>query len=112
FAHAPLAGRSGRRAPHKWGDESWFAHAPLAGRSGRRSPHKWGDKSRYGGTDMKPTILAFETSCDETSVAVVRGLEVLSNVISSQVEIHARFGGVVPEVAARAHVESIRTLTH
>ena len=61
---------------------------------------------------MKPTILAFETSCDETSVAVVRGLEVLSNIISSQVEIHARFGGVVPEVAARAHVESIRTLTH
>lgn len=61
---------------------------------------------------MKPTVLAFETSCDETSVAVVRGLEVLSNIISSQVEIHARFGGVVPEVAARAHVESIRTLTH
>ena len=61
---------------------------------------------------MNPTILAFETSCDETSVAVVRGLEVLSNIISSQVEIHARFGGVVPEVAARAHVESIRTLTH
>lgn len=61
---------------------------------------------------MNPMILAFETSCDETSVAVVRGLEVLSNIVSSQVEIHARFGGVVPEVAARAHVESIRTLTH
>jgi N6-L-threonylcarbamoyladenine synthase len=61
---------------------------------------------------MNPTILAFETSCDETSVAVVRGTEVLSNVISSQVELHARFGGIVPEVAARAHVEAIRTLTH
>jgi N6-L-threonylcarbamoyladenine synthase len=61
---------------------------------------------------VKPTILAFETSCDETAVAVVRGREALSNVLSSQIEIHARFGGVVPEVAARAHVEAIRTLTH
>ncbi len=61
---------------------------------------------------MKPTILAFETSCDETAVAVVRGNEALSNVLSSQVDLHARFGGVVPEVAARAHVESIRSLTH
>jgi N6-L-threonylcarbamoyladenine synthase len=61
---------------------------------------------------MNPTILAFETSCDETAVAVVRGREPLSNVLSSQIEIHARFGGVVPEVAARAHVEAIRSLTH
>jgi N6-L-threonylcarbamoyladenine synthase len=61
---------------------------------------------------VKPIILAFETSCDETAVAVVRGTEALSNVLSSQVDLHARFGGVVPEVAARAHVESIRSLTH
>jgi N6-L-threonylcarbamoyladenine synthase len=61
---------------------------------------------------MSPTILAFETSCDETAVAVVRGHEILSNVLSSQVDLHARFGGVVPEVAARAHVEAIRNLTH
>jgi N6-L-threonylcarbamoyladenine synthase len=61
---------------------------------------------------MNPTILAFETSCDETAVAVVRGNEALSNVLSSQVDLHARFGGVVPEVAARAHVEAIRSLTH
>ena len=59
-----------------------------------------------------PTVLAFETSCDETAVAVVEGRRVLSNILSSQVEAHARFGGVVPEVAARAHVEAIRTLTH
>jgi N6-L-threonylcarbamoyladenine synthase len=59
-----------------------------------------------------PTVLAFETSCDETAVAVVRGQQVLSNVLASQVDIHARFGGVVPEVAARAHVEAIRSLTH
>jgi N6-L-threonylcarbamoyladenine synthase len=61
---------------------------------------------------MNPLILAFETSCDETAVAVVRGTEALSNVLASQVEIHARFGGVVPELAARAHVEAIRSLTH
>ena len=61
---------------------------------------------------MNPIILAFETSCDETAVAVVRGKEPLSNVLSSQVDLHSRFGGVVPEVAARAHVEAIRSLTH
>jgi N6-L-threonylcarbamoyladenine synthase len=61
---------------------------------------------------VNPIILAFETSCDETAVAVVRGREALSNVLSSQVDLHARFGGVVPEVAARAHVEAIRSLTH
>lgn len=59
-----------------------------------------------------PVVLAFETSCDETAVAVVRGRQVLSNIISSQIDLHSRFGGVVPEVAARAHVESIRHLTH
>ena len=59
-----------------------------------------------------PVILAFETSCDETAVAVVEGRRVLSNILSSQVEEHARFGGIVPEVAARAHVEAIRSLTH
>lgn len=58
---------------------------------------------------MKDTlILGIETSCDETSVAVVRnGREILSNMISSQVEIHKQFGGVVPEVASRQHVEAI-----
>lgn len=52
--------------------------------------------------------LAFESSCDETSVAVLRdGREVLSNEISSQIEIHRLFGGVVPEIASRKHVSSI-----
>lgn len=51
-------------------------------------------------------ILAIETSCDETAAAVVRdGTHVLSSVLSSQVDLHARFGGVVPEIASRAHVE-------
>ncbi len=57
------------------------------------------------------TILAIESSCDETSIAVVRnGREVLSNVISSQIEIHKRFGGVVPEVASRNHTMCISSV--
>ncbi len=53
-------------------------------------------------------VLAIETSCDETAAAVVMGgNDVLSSVVSSQIEIHARFGGVVPEVASRAHLEAI-----
>ena len=57
-------------------------------------------------------ILGIETSCDETSVAVVKnGREVLSNIISSQVPIHEKFGGVVPEIASRNHVEVISNVT-
>ena len=53
-------------------------------------------------------ILAFETSCDETSVAVVEnGKNVLSNIISSQIDIHKEYGGVVPEIASRHHIENI-----
>lgn len=55
-------------------------------------------------------ILAVESSCDETSVAVLKNeSEILSNVIASQIESHKRFGGVVPEVASRHHVEVITT---
>ncbi len=54
------------------------------------------------------TVLAIETSCDETSAAVVRnGREVLSNVIDSQVDLHTVYGGVVPEIASRRHLEKI-----
>ena len=56
--------------------------------------------------DTDELILGIETSCDETAAAVVRGgTEVLSSVVSSQVDLHARYGGVVPEIASRAHVE-------
>jgi len=53
------------------------------------------------------TILALETSCDETSAAVVRDGKILSNVISSQIKLHAEYGGVVPELAAREHLKNI-----
>lgn len=53
-------------------------------------------------------VLAIETSCDETAAAVVMGgNDVLSSIVSSQIDIHARFGGVVPEVASRAHLEAL-----
>ncbi|MBB6451018.1 N6-L-threonylcarbamoyladenine synthase [Geomicrobium halophilum] len=55
-----------------------------------------------------PRILAIETSCDETAAAIVEGGKtLLSNVVASQIEIHKRFGGVVPEVASRHHVENM-----
>jgi N6-L-threonylcarbamoyladenine synthase len=52
-------------------------------------------------------LLAIETSCDETSVAVVRNGEVLSSVVSSQIKLHAEYGGVVPELAAREHLRNL-----
>ena len=60
----------------------------------------------------KPIILGIESSCDETAVAIIREksdgrAEILSNIVSSQVDVHKDFGGVVPELAARAHIEKI-----
>jgi tRNA N6-adenosine threonylcarbamoyltransferase len=55
-------------------------------------------------------VLGIETSCDETAVAVVENGRVLSNLIASQVDLHGRFGGVVPELASRAHVEALNPL--
>ncbi len=61
--------------------------------------------------DKDVLVLAIETSCDETSAAVVRnGREVLSNIILSQINIHKKFGGVVPEVASRKHIENINII--
>lgn len=55
----------------------------------------------------EPIVLGIETSCDETGVGIVRGSTLLADTIASSVEEHARFGGVVPEVASRAHLEAI-----
>ncbi len=54
-----------------------------------------------------PLVLGIETSCDETGVGIVRGSSLLADAIASSVEAHARFGGVVPEVASRAHLEAM-----
>lgn len=62
-------------------------------------------------SDSRTLILGVESSCDETACAVVAdGQEVLSNVVASQIDLHARYGGVVPEIASRAHIEAINTV--
>jgi N6-L-threonylcarbamoyladenine synthase len=66
--------------------------APAAGQNGRVS---------------EPLVLGIETSCDETGVGIVRGHTLLADAVASSVEEHARFGGVVPEVASRAHLEAM-----
>lgn len=58
-------------------------------------------------TVQSPVVLGIESSCDETSVGIVRGTSLLANIVSSSMDQHARFGGVVPEIAARAHVQAI-----
>ncbi|MDT4891967.1 MAG: tRNA N6-adenosine threonylcarbamoyltransferase [Pseudonocardiales bacterium] len=59
-----------------------------------------------------PLVLGIETSCDETGVGIVRGTTLLADAVASSVEQHARFGGVVPEVASRAHLEAIVPTIH
>jgi N6-L-threonylcarbamoyladenine synthase len=60
----------------------------------------------------QPIVLGIETSCDETGVGIVRGSELLADALASSVEEHARFGGVVPEVASRAHLEAMVPTMH
>ncbi|RJQ53617.1 MAG: tRNA (adenosine(37)-N6)-threonylcarbamoyltransferase complex transferase subunit TsaD [Actinobacteria bacterium] len=71
-----------------------------------------GGESQTSGESLnRELILGVETSCDETAAAVVRGgREVLSNVVASQVDLHARFGGVVPEIASRNHLEAVNLI--
>lgn len=60
---------------------------------------------------LNSTILAIETSCDETACAVIEdGVHILANVVSTQIRIHEKFGGVVPEVASRKHLEYINAI--
>ncbi|WP_286345974.1 tRNA (adenosine(37)-N6)-threonylcarbamoyltransferase complex transferase subunit TsaD [Frondihabitans sucicola] len=56
----------------------------------------------------EPLVLGIETSCDETGIGIVRGRTLLANVIASSMDEHARYGGVVPEIAARAHLEALQ----
>jgi N6-L-threonylcarbamoyladenine synthase len=58
--------------------------------------------------NLEPMVLGIESSCDETGVGIVRGTTLLANVISSSMDEHARYGGVVPEIAARAHLEALQ----
>ena len=60
-----------------------------------------------GAMSAGPLVIGIETSCDETGVGVVRGHDLLADAVASSVDEHARFGGVVPEVASRAHLEAM-----
>src|SRR5258707_3030092 len=63
-------------------------------------------------TVNEPLVLGIETSCDETGVGIVRGRTLLADAVASSVDEHARFGGVVPEVASRAHLEAMVPTMH
>ena len=55
----------------------------------------------------QPIILAIESSCDEAALSIVKGEELLANIVSTQIEVHAKYGGVMPEIASRLHCENI-----
>ncbi|MGO2534413.1 tRNA (adenosine(37)-N6)-threonylcarbamoyltransferase complex transferase subunit TsaD, partial [Arthrobacter rhombi] len=57
-------------------------------------------------TSVAPLVLGIESSCDETGIGIVRGAELLANTVSSSMDEHVRFGGVIPEIASRAHLEA------
>src|ERR1019366_4005518 len=86
---------------------------PLQDRAGRIAPggrHR-GHAGRIHESPMSGLILAIETSCDETAAAVIDdAFEVRSSVVASQIDLHAPFGGVVPELASRSHLELITTI--
>jgi N6-L-threonylcarbamoyladenine synthase len=63
-------------------------------------------------TSDEPLVLGIETSCDETGIGIVRGRTLLADAVASSVDEHARFGGVVPEVASRAHLEAMVPTVH
>src|SRR5512142_2820952 len=60
----------------------------------------------------EPLVLGIETSCDETGIGIVRGRTLLADAVASSVDAHARFGGIVPEVASRAHLEALVPTVH
>lgn len=67
----------------------------------------WGKEAREERVETGQRVFALESSCDETAGAVLEGNEILSNVVASQIDFHARFGGVVPEIASRKHIEAV-----
>ena len=86
--------------------ETYWPHEPPAGTITAEQPLT--KKAPIADWDEDSLVLGIETSCDETSAAVVKGgREILSNVIVSQGELHGEYGGIVPEIAARSHVEAL-----
>ena len=105
-SHHQLTIRGRRRADID--DRRALLHVGCGDHAGRGRGHAMTDA---------PVVLGIETSCDETGIGIVRGHDLLANEIATSVEEHARFGGVVPEVASRAHLEAMpatieRALAH
>ncbi len=97
-AQVALAGTSGNAAENDCADPTADAAAPSTAHSPAAQPTPL----------TRPLILAIESSCDETAAAIVDGAgNLLSDVVASQIDFHARFGGVVPEIASRKHIEAI-----
>lgn len=67
----------------------------------------WAHEARAARAVDGPRILALESSCDETAMAIIEAGEIRANIVASQIEFHARFGGVVPEIASRKHTEAL-----
>lgn len=83
-----------------------MAHTAMAARTERK------DDAKREGTGISPSsatgpiVLGIESTCDETAAGIVRGGRLLANVVASSMDLHARFGGVIPEIASRAHAEA------
>jgi N6-L-threonylcarbamoyladenine synthase len=101
---------TGEDALIMWGEVPQPPVAAIESGAGRGAT---GGVAREGGTDGdggtdRELLLAIESSCDETAAAVMRGgRELVANIVASQVDFHARFGGVVPEIASRKHTEAV-----
>lgn len=76
-----------------------------------QSEELWGREAFEKRSESGARILALESSCDETALAVIEHGQIVSNVVASQIEFHARFGGVVPEIASRKHTEALIDVT-
>ena len=102
---------SGEAAVIMWGDLGGQGARSQTADPATGSPDAVGtDAEEDGPSEAAPAdlILAIETSCDETAAAIMRGgRELVANVVASQIDFHARFGGVVPEIASRKHTEAI-----
>ena len=75
-------------------------------RTRRRPPTEAGPRHEQHHSTTQPLVLGIESSCDETGVGIVRGTTLLTNTVSSSMDEHVRFGGVIPEIASRAHLDA------
>ncbi|MDR0513705.1 MAG: tRNA (adenosine(37)-N6)-threonylcarbamoyltransferase complex transferase subunit TsaD [Coriobacteriaceae bacterium] len=111
-AQAPTATLAAAQAPAVYSSVQGLAAQGLASSPTPVHSPTAQDPAVHSPTSQAPLILAIETSCDETAAAIIDGQGILrSDVVASQIDFHARFGGVVPEIASRKHIEAICGVT-